>query len=178
MSDIRVASRYAKSLIELAKEQGILEDVHADMELFATVCQQNRELVGMLKSPIVRGDQKCQILEKAFVGFHALSRLFVDTVVKKGREAFLPLIAKEFNAMYNELNNVASAVVTTATKLDADTLAEIRQVLESRTGKKIDMTTQIDPSLIGGFVVRMDDKLYDASIVNKLRKIKKELVLN
>ncbi len=178
MSDIRVASRYAKSLIELAKEQGALEAVHADMELFVSVCQQNRELVGMLKSPIVRGDQKRQILEKAFGGFHALSRLFVDTVVKKGREAFLPLIAKEFNEMYNELNNVASAVVTTATKLDADALAEIRQVLESRTGKKIDMTTQIDPSLIGGFVVRMDDKLYDASIVNKLRKIKKELVLN
>lgn len=178
MSDIRVASRYAKSLLELAQEQKVLDAVHTDMELFAEVCGKNRELVSLLRSPIVRGDKKRQILDKAFSGINALTKLFMDMVVKKGREPFLPLISKEFNRMYNELHNVATAVVTTATQLDAKVLADIRQVLESKTGKKIEMSTKVDPALIGGFVVRMDDKLYDASIVNQLKKIKKELVLN
>ena len=178
MSEIRIASRYAMSLIELANEQKAVDAVHADMELLSETCASSRDLVMMLKSPIIRADKKREVLEAGFSGFNKLTRLFVDAVVRKGREAYLPLIAKEVIRMYNEQNNIATATVSTATKLDAKVLGDIQKTLESKTGKKIVLDTEIDPSLIGGLVVRMGDSLYDASISKQLKKIKKELVLN
>ncbi len=178
MSEIRIASRYAKSLIDLANEQQATEAIYADMELFASTCKVNRDLVVMLKSPIIRGDQKRQVIEASFTGFNKLTTLFVNTVIRKGREAFLPLIAKEVIRMYNEQNNIASAKVTTAFAVDAKVLADIQKTLESKTGKKIVLEMEVDPSLIGGLVVRMGDSLYDASIAKQLKNIKKELVLN
>jgi len=178
MSEIRIASRYAKSLIELANEQQAVEAIYADMDLFASTCKVNRDLVVMLKSPIIRGDKKRQVIEASFTGFNKLTTLFVNTVIRKGREAFLPLIAKEVIRMYNEQHNIASALVTTATAVDAKVLADIQKTLESKTGKKIVLEMEVDPSLIGGLVVRMGDSLYDASIAKQLKNIKKELVLN
>lgn len=178
MSEIRIASRYAKSLIELANEQNSMEAVHADMELLSATCKASKELVTMLKSPIIRADKKRQILETGFTGFNKLTRLFVDAVVRKGREAYLPLIAKEAIRMYNEQHNIASATVTTASALDAKMMGEIQKTLETKTGKKIVLESEVDPSLIGGLVVRMGDSLFDASISKQLKNIKKELVLN
>ncbi len=178
MSEIRIASRYAKSLIELANEQQAVEAIYADMDLFAKTCKVNRDLVVMLKSPIIRGDKKRQVIEASFTGFNKLTTLFVNTVIRKGREAFLPLIAKEVIRMYNEQHNIASAIVTTAAAVDANVLADIQKTLESKTGKKIVLEMEVDPSLIGGLVVRMGDSLYDASIAKQLKNIKKELVLN
>lgn len=177
MSEIRIASRYAKSLIELANEQNAGDAVFSDMELFSNTCKVSKDLVIMLKSPIILGSKKRQVLEASFTNFHKLTRLFMDTVIRKGREAFLPLIAKELVRMYNEQHNIATATVTTATLLDAKALADIQRVLEQKTGKKIELETEVDPSLIGGLVVRMGDSLFDASIANQLKKIKKELVL-
>lgn len=177
MSEIRIASRYAKSLIELANEQGVGDAVFTDMELLANTCKVSKDLVVMLKSPIIPGSKKRQILEAGFANFHKLTRLFIDTVIRKGREASLPLIAKELVRMHNEQHNIASAKVSTANVLDAKVLADIQRVLEQKTGKKIVLETEVDPSLIGGLVVRMGDSLFDASIANQLKKIKKELVL-
>lgn len=178
MSEIRIASRYAKSLIELANEQQAVEAIYADMDLFSSTCKVNRDLVVMLKSPIIRGDKKRQVIEASFTGFNKLTTLFVNTVIRKGREAFLPLIAKEVIRMYNEQNNIASATVTTASAVGASVLADIQKTLETKTGKKIVLEMEVDPSLIGGLVVRMGDSLYDASIAKQLKNIKKELVLN
>ena len=179
MSDIRIASRYAKSIFDLAQEQGKVNDVHADMKLLHDVMTGSSELVNMLKSPIIRGDQKLQVLEKSFkTSFTELSMLFLSTVVRKSRESYLPLIAKEFIAIYNEKHNIAKATVITASKLDAASMEAIRKQLEKESGKTIILETEVDPAIIGGLVVRMGDILYDASIANKLRKIKQEIVLN
>jgi F-type H+-transporting ATPase subunit delta len=179
MSEIRIAERYARSLVMLAGDQGRQKEVYADMRQFSDICSSSRDLTGMLKSPIISADRKIAVLQRLFGdGFDALSMLFFRTVVKKGRESFLPLIAKEFIRQYNELNNIAKATVTTAVALDELSYAEIRKDLEQKTGKHIELQTAVDPSLIGGLVVRMGDNLYDASIARKLKKIKIELVLN
>lgn len=178
MSDIRIASRYAKSLLELSQEKGSTEAVFSDMKLFNEVCESNKALVSMLRSPVVPGDKKKAVLDKAFYGFNALTSLFVSTVVRKSREAYLPLIAREFISQYNRLNNIVPATVVTAVELDANGYNNIKAELEKKTGKSIELKTVVDPSIIGGLVVRMEDSLYDASLANKLKKIKKELVLN
>ncbi len=179
MSDIRIASRYAKSLIDLAVERGTVNEVHADVKLLHEVLAGSKELVNLLKSPIIRGDQKLKVLDKAFkASFTELSMLFLSTVVRKNRESYLPLIAKEFISIYNERNNIAKATVTTASAVDAATLESIKKQLEKESGKTIEIESSVDPAIIGGLVVRLGDTLYDASIAKKLRKIKQEIVLN
>ncbi|TNE82145.1 MAG: ATP synthase F1 subunit delta [Bacteroidetes bacterium] len=178
MSEIRIASRYASSLLGLAEEQGKLDAVQNDMQQFKSACEGSRELVNMLKSPIVTPALKRQVLDKTFGSFQDLSKLFLQTVVRKGREAYLPMIASEYLAQYNEKKNIAKAVVTTANPINADMVAKIKKELEVKTGKTIEIETQVDASIIGGLVVRINDSLFDASIANSLKKIKKELVLN
>lgn len=178
MSEIRIASRYASSLLGLAQEQGKLDAVQADMLQFNVACEGSRELVNMLKSPIVTPALKKEVLNKSFASFQDLSKLFLQTVVRKGRESYLPLIAAEFLVQYNEKKNIAKAVVTTASPINADMEAKIKKELEVKTGKTILIQTVVDPSIIGGLVVRINDSLFDASIANSLKKIKKELVLN
>lgn len=179
MSDIRIASRYAKSLIDLSVEHNKLEKTVQDInDLLGTVAS-SRELMSMLKSPVIRGDKKAVVLEKVFAaGFDPLTSLFVKTIVKKGREAYLVQIAEEFLNQYNELKNITTATVTTAVPVDEATLSAIRAHIESETHKTVQITARVDPKIIGGLVIKMQDNLYDASIAKKLNSIKKELVLN
>lgn len=178
MSDIRIASRYAKSLMELANEKDATNAVFADVEGFAQACAQSKELMNLLKSPVIHADKKKQVLKAAFPGFNAITSLFVDAVVRKGRESFLPLIAKESIRLYNERNNIVSAVVTSAVPLNDVFMNEIKSNLEAKTGKTVNLIAEVNPELIGGIVVRIGDRLFDASIANQLKKIKKQLVLN
>ena len=179
MSDIKVASRYAKSLIDLAVEHNKLDSIYSDMKSFHEVASSNKDFIGLLDSPIIHTDKKQSVIRSSFgSGFDAMSMTFLDTVVRKGRESFLPLIAKEFVRMYNEMKGIATAVITTAVPLDAKSYDELKSKLEAETGKQIEFQTRIDPSIIGGFIIRIGDNLYDASLSNRLRNIKKELYLN
>ena len=178
MSDIRIASRYAKSLMELANEKGATEAVFANVEDLSLVCSNSKELMNLLKSPVIHADKKKQVLKASFPGFHAITSLFIDAVVRKGRESFLPLIAKESIRIYNEQHNIVSATVTSAIQLNDELLNEIKSNLESKTGKTVNVVTEVNSELIGGIVVRIGDRLFDASIASQLKKIKKQLVLN
>src|SRR5687768_11131155 len=102
MTDFRAASRYVKSLLGLAVEQNALEAVHADMQLFAKVCAENRQFVLLLHNPIVKHDKKRDILERVFKGkVHPLTMAIFDIITRKNREPLLPAIAREFHVAYN-----------------------------------------------------------------------------
>lgn len=176
MSDIRIASRYALSLLELAEQHQALDAVYADMQLMSSVCSSNKPFVLLLRNPVVKGDAKIAILDKAFAGIHDISSRFIKLVVKKHREEYLPLISESFIELFRERKNIATAVVTTAVELSADALKEISKTLEAKTKKTINMETKVDASLIGGLVIRIGDNLYDASLSGKINKLKKELV--
>src|SRR3954470_10808951 len=114
MADIRVASRYVTSLIGLATEQGVLEQVHQDMQLFAKVCQENRPFCLMLKNPLIRHDKKSAILHQLFNGkVNALTLAIFDIITKKNRETLLPDIATEFHNAYNIIKDISKASITT-----------------------------------------------------------------
>lgn len=113
MADSRVASRYVKSLLGLAVEQGVVEAVHADMQLFDNVCRANRDFVLMLNSPIVRHEKKKEILNRLFSGkVHKLSMSIIDILTSKNREPLLPAIATEFHNAYNEYKGIGKASIT------------------------------------------------------------------
>lgn len=115
MSEIQVATRYAKSLIDLAGEKSAVETIKKDIELFLATCRANPELQAILKNPIIGLDKKANILDGLFSGkVHEMILSFFKIVVRKGRAEILFATAKEFITQYNVIKNVVKAIVTSA----------------------------------------------------------------
>lgn len=179
MSEIRVASRYAKSLIELAIEKGVLEEVHFDMQLFTNTVESNRELYLLLKNPIVQNDKKQAILKALFgARVNKMTNLFFEIISRKKREGNLPAIAREFHARYNEYKGIVSAEVVTTFELTAQLRKEFIAIIEKISGKSVELHERIDKSLIGGYVLRIEDKQIDESISARLMELKNEFSQN
>jgi F-type H+-transporting ATPase subunit delta len=178
MSVSRIASRYAKSLIDLAKERNELEKVLGDIQYFSDVAK-NRDFAMLLKSPIVNPTKKKSVFSALFDGkLSQTTKAFFDIILNKGREPLLAEISREFLAQYKDLNKISTVTVTTAIPLDENGLEAIKQKLlvSKITMDKLDFHTKVDPSIMGGFLIEVGDKLYDASVKHKLDKLKKEFV--
>ncbi len=179
MQNPRLASRYAKSLVDLAAEKGQMEAVRADMQVLQQITKSNRDVVTLLKSPIIKPDKKQKILAAILEGkVSAITSAFIQLLVLKGRESNLPEITTEFARQYNLLNNISKVKITTAVPLDAAILGAIKQKVEAGTDKKIELETVVEPELIGGFVLESEDRLYDASVIRDLNDIRKQFTQN
>ena len=174
MADLRVVSRYVKSLLSMAVEQGVLEQVHSDMNLFVKTCEQNNELVLMLKSPIIKHETKRVVLEKIFKGkVNALTLAIIEMLTRKNREPLLLAIAKEFHNAYNEFKGIGKASITTAVAMDAGLRAEIEKIVKKLSNKnEVELHEKVDLSMIGGFILNVGDRQIDTSIKNKLTALK------
>lgn len=170
MSATKLASRYAKSLIDLANEQGQLEAVHGDMAVFQEACK-NNDLKMLLKSPIVNVHKKQQIILAIFGDkFSKLSIAFLNLICAKSREEYLPEIAIEFMNQYRELNGISTVKITTAAVLNDSAIEAIKAKLiaNNAVSSKLEVSTAVKPELIGGFVLEFDGNQYDASIARQL----------
>lgn len=174
MPNYKAASRYVKSLLGLAEEQGVLDEVHKDMQLIAKTCDNNYDLVVLLQSPIIKHDKKRIILEKIFKGkVNKLTMAIIDIVTRKNREALLPTIAREFHSAYNSFKGIQPASITTTIPLDAELRKEIEKIVKKLSDKKtIELEEKLDKDLIGGFILNVGDKQVDASISSKLKSLK------
>lgn len=170
----RVASRYVKSLLDLANSQGSLDKVHADMQLFSNTIDKSRDLELMLKSPVIKHDKKNSILAAVFKSkVSALTMAFIDILTKKNREPLLAEIAKEFHNAYNAYKGIGKASVTTTVPMDAKTRAEFETIVKKLSNRKqVELEEKVDKDLIGGFILNVEDKQIDASIRNNLKKLK------
>ena len=180
MSVTRIASRYAKSLIDLAVEQNKLERVLKDIESFQTAVK-NRDLYLLIKSPIINTSKKLQIFKTLFAeNFDELSMAFFTIILNKKREAHLPEIANSFIAQYRNIKEISTVKLVTATPIGEATLAGIKDKLlaSKATSANIEISTSVDPSILGGFVLEFDNQRYDASIAHKLEQLKKEFTKN
>ncbi|MBX2891904.1 MAG: ATP synthase F1 subunit delta [Saprospiraceae bacterium] len=174
MSVTRIASRYAKSLLDLAVEQGKLEKVSADMNTLGAAVK-SRDLYLFLKSPIIHADKKNAALDAIFKDkLDSLTLAYLHLLVNKGREAYVPEIAAAFIAQYKSLKKITTVKVTTASPLSDAVLADLKKkLLESgATAENLDIETTVDPELIGGFVLEFDHKRYDASVAHKLDRLR------
>jgi F-type H+-transporting ATPase subunit delta len=174
MADSRAASRYVKSLLGLAVERNVLDQVHQDMLLFSKVVEENREFELVLKNPIIKHDKKREILERLFKGkVNPLTLAIFDIITKKNREPILPAIARGFHNAYNEYKGIGKAIVTTAIPLDESLRNELRDMVRKISHKgEVEMIEKVDPSLIGGFVLNVGDRQIDASMKSKLKALK------
>ena len=180
MSNARLAGRYAKSLLDLAIEQGQLEIVYADMKYVQAVCKASMELVNLLRSPIIKADQKNSILTAVTKDkVSVLTASFNVLLVKKGREGELPEMANAFIEQYNALKGIHQVTLTTAVEVSDDIKKSIEQkVKSSNEFGSVELTTQTNPDLIGGFVLEFDNNLLDASVLRDLKEIKKQFLNN
>jgi F-type H+-transporting ATPase subunit delta len=180
MSVTRIATRYAKSLIELAVEQGKLAQVSTDVQALASAAT-NRDLRLMLKSPIISADRKNAALNALFgKQMDGLTMAYLTLLVNKGREGYLPEIAAEFVSQYKTLQKITTVRVISAAPLSENVLADLKsRLLKSGiTNPNLEIESSIDPDLIGGFVLEFDNKRYDASVANKLAELKSEFNKN
>jgi F-type H+-transporting ATPase subunit delta len=177
MSHSPAAFRYVKSLLDLAVEKGVLENVHKDMLLFSKVCEENRAFTLMLRNPIIRHDKKREVLESIFKKkVHALTMAIFDIITRKNREPLLPQIASEFHNAYNEHKGIGRASVTTAVPLAPAQRKEFEKIVKKLIDKSdIEMDEKIDKDMIGGFILKAGDKQIDASIKNKLKALRTRL---
>jgi F-type H+-transporting ATPase subunit delta len=168
MSETQVATRYAKSIIDLAVEQSALELVKKDFELFIETCRANPELQAILKNPIISLEKKANILDGLFGDkLHKMILSFFHIVIRKGRSEILYATAKEFITQYNIIKNVVKATVT-----------QIEEVVKQATKGEVILSAKVDPELIGGFILKVGDKQFDTSLSSKLNKLRKEFEHN
>ena len=169
----RIATRYAKSLIELAQEKGKLEEVFADMQLMNESFHASRELRVFLKSPVIGADKKVEVLNKLFLSrINDITGKFILLMTNKGREQFLSEIAESFITQYNVIKNITPVTITSAVKLDKTTIETILAGLRKREKiEEIKLTETIDESLLGGFVLLYGDKQVDSSVRSSLQKL-------
>ena len=168
----RIATRYAKSLIELAQEKGKLEEVHTDILHMQTVIKSSSELRVFLKSPIVNVDKKLGVFNKVFANVNEITGKFIKLMTEKGREAFLPEIADSFLVQYNVMKNITPVRITSAVKLDKSTIDTILADLTKRENlSQIELTETVDESLLGGFVLHYGDNQIDTSVRTTLQKL-------
>lgn len=180
MPNPRLASRYAKSLIDLAIERGQLEAVYADMVWLQSACKSSRDFVNLLRSPIIKGETKQKIVQ-AVVGdrLGELSSAFIRLLINKARESYLPEISTAAVNLYKKHHKIQTIQLTTAVPASESLRSAIVAQLKKSVGfEKIELEEKVDPALIGGFVLQVGDQLVDASIAYDLRAIAKQFENN
>ncbi|WP_324672629.1 ATP synthase F1 subunit delta [Hymenobacter sp. GOD-10R] len=177
MSEQRAASRYAKSMLDLAQERGNIEQVKEDMDLFAKTLGQNRDLRLLLRNPIVKHDKKLAILRAIFGGkVSEVTEKFFTIITQHNRESALEWVATEFQSQYEALRGIQVAQVTTATPLNAILRHEVTKLVREQTGhQSVTLNEKVDPELIGGFVLRVGDRQIDDSVRSRLNRLRNTL---
>ncbi len=174
MSDFRVASRYAKSFLELSIDLKELEQSHQSMLLIRRVCDENRNFVRLLTNPVIRYDYKLRVIRRIFKGrVNELSSRFMELLCRKGRENILPEIAKVFLEKYNQYKGIVIAEVESAAPLSEDLRKAFRDIV-GKDKNEVVLEEHITKELIGGFILKVGDKQLDNSLRTKLKKLERE----
>lgn len=179
MAGTRAAIRYAKAILDLAIDQKSADAVNEDMTLIAKTVSANNDLDNMLQSPIVRSAIKKSALTEIFNNTNAISTGLIDTLIANKRLNLLGLVATEYNTLYDRLKETQVAKVTTAVPLTDDLRQKVLDKVKELSGSK-DVTLEniVDESILGGFILRVGDIQYNASVADKLDKLKREFTLN
>ncbi|UMB53275.1 ATP synthase F1 subunit delta [Lutibacter sp. A64] len=175
MSGSRAAVRYAKAILSFALEQSKEVEVNNDMLMVVSTIEESKDLQLVLNSPVLKAESKKAALKEIFSSkVSGLTIGLIDLLVENKRLSILTDVAEKYTVIFDELKGIEVAKVTTAVPLtealNTQVLAKIKEV----TGKEATIENTIDPSIIGGFILRIGDIQYDASISNKLQVLKRE----
>ena len=179
MEGTRAAIRYAKALLNLAKEHGLHEEVNENMLLIVNTIDESKDLQVMLKSPIIKTEIKKNVLNSIFESYiNDLSKGLLKLLIENKRIELLRLVAKQYTVIFDFLMGYEVATVTTAIPLTPEMEKEIFEKINKLTSKEVSIKNIVNPEIIGGFILRIEDMQYDASILNKFKSLKKEFNKN
>jgi F-type H+-transporting ATPase subunit delta len=178
MASTRAAIRYAKAILDLANSKGVAEVVNSDMKSIASAIQTNEELSNFIQNPTTKVEVKESALLEVFASVNGITKGLFHLLFENKRFEILEAIAVEYSKVFDESNGVQVAQVTTAIAMDSALEAKVLAKIATLSDKKITIENIVDPSIIGGFILRIGDQQYNASVANRLQVLKRELTQN
>ena len=173
----RVAVRYSKALFALAEQEGAVDSIQDDLNMIKTVFLENPELNQAMVNPLIGETVKSRLLSQLFKeGVSPLTFRFLELLSRKKRSGFLLEMIAHYTDRVLEYNGVLSGELRSAQELDSGQMDEIKASVEAMTGKKVQLRTSVDDTLIGGFIVKIKDRVVDLSIKTQLEKLRTQLV--
>ena len=174
MAGTRAAIRYSKAILDLANSKGVAEVVSNDMKTIATTINGNLELSTFIQNPTIKVEVKEKALLEVFAGSNAVTKGLFHLLFENKRFEILGAIALEYGKLSDLANGKELAQVTTAFPMDAALEAQVLAKIATLSDKKITLENIVDPAIIGGFILRIGDKQYNASVYNRLQVLKRE----
>lgn len=177
MDQSAITVRYAKAFFSTAKEKNLIGKLKADVQLVMGVCNTSQDFILLLENPIVKSSKKATLLKNIFEDkIEEISLNFLLLIVQNKREVYIPGICRNFLDLTRKDQNIKSAVLTTATEISVSAQNSVKKLLEKEMNASVELTSKVNAEIIGGLIVRLDDKQYDASIATQLRKVKQTLL--
>lgn len=179
MKNPKLSNRYAKALYDFAIEKEQLEVVNKDLALLRAALKEDSQLQAVLNSPVIPPAKKHVLFGNVFRDqLSETTFMFLDVIIRKKREPALVVICDEFLKYYNDYHHIKAVTLTSATPLSEELVGNIRDLLADKTGYTIDIHEVVQPDIIGGFRIKMDDYYLDASIIAKLNRLRDEFAHN
>ncbi|RZJ71999.1 ATP synthase F1 subunit delta [Flavobacterium sp.] len=171
----RAAIRYAKAILDMAHSSGVASEVNNDMLHIAENIGANAELKEFVEAAIISNEVKEKAVTEVFDSAQNITKGLFRLLKENKRFEILEAIAIEYSRLFEDMNGVEVATVTTAVELDKDMEARVLSKALEFTNKKLVIENIVDPEIIGGFILRVGDKQYNASVANRLKVLKREL---
>jgi F-type H+-transporting ATPase subunit delta len=177
MADQSVARRYAQALFHLARKEGTTERVETDLEAVDALLHTSPNLLRVMKAPTIPRPQKKDLVRRLFESqVSGLTLRFLNLLIDKRREAVLSEVNREFRALSYAARNILPVTATVAMRLTPEERTRLAETLSRRTGKTIELSEEVDPTLIGGVVLRLGDTIIDGSVAGQLRRLRQQLI--
>lgn len=170
--------RYANSLFELAKEAKKCDEIYNQLSVLCAIFENNNDIRKFFANFSISKEEKFKLIERDFgTDFDVYIINFLKLLINKYRIQFLPKIFKEFKTLYNEYRNIKEVTVISAIKLTADEKIRIANIIQAKLNMAIDLVEAVNPALIGGLIIKYDDKMLDASLRGKFKNLKRKLTV-
>ena len=173
-----IAAVYARSLFEVAKEQGKLDSVREQLGEFADALQESRELQVFFFSPYFSTTEKEDGLDRAVSGADDVIVNFLKLLIENHRMPVIFRVRRGYEELWEEENKLLPVRVTSAVELDKSTVSQIGDKIAEQTGRKVELSSEVDPDILGGIVVRVGNSILDASIRNRLEQLRRQVARN
>jgi len=171
-----VAIRYAAALFEVGEEENCLDSLWEELLQLRAVMEENPDYLKLLQAPMLPKEEKLRLLSGVFEGkLSTYARNFLEILTVKGRMDHFYQVMEEFKTLYHQKNNIQEAVAVTAVPLNEELAGKLTAKLEEMTGKKILLENRVDPSILGGVVIKMDNDQIDASVRSRLEGLRRQI---
>jgi F-type H+-transporting ATPase subunit delta len=172
-----ISTRYAKALIKVGCDNNCLDSIKADMELIGGTIGDNPMFRQILDNPVIKPPQKRSVMNELLEKrIHPLTLNFINIIIHNRREILLGDVARNFIAIYEKMKGIQRAHVVSAVEMSGETVQQLQRQLKALYKSDVQMTAETNPSLIGGFILRVGDRQYDASLSSRLERLKKKMI--